>query len=205
VTYLLQRFYDPERGSVRLDGQDLRDLTLDSISNSIGAVMQDTYLFHTTLAENIRYGRLDATDLEVRAAADASGLQEMIDRLPDGLQTVVGERGYRLSGGEKQRVAIARAVLKDPPVLILDEATASLDSRLERVIREAMERLAAGRTTVVIAHRLSTVLSADQILVMDRGHVVERGRHEELIAQGGLYAALYNEQFQTEAAPVAGG
>jgi ATP-binding cassette, subfamily B, bacterial len=196
VTYMLQRFYDPQRGTIRLDGHDLRDLTLDSISDAVGTVMQDTYLFHSSLADNIRYGRLDARDDEINAAASASGLDELLERLPDGLETVVGERGYRLSGGEKQRVAIARAVLKDPPVLILDEATASLDSRLERVIREAMERLAAGRTTVVIAHRLSTVLAADQILVLDNGRVVERGRHAELLALGGLYATLYEEQFR---------
>ena len=195
VTYMLQRFYDPQRGTIRLDGIDVRDLTLDSISAAVGTVMQDTYLFHSSLADNIRYGRLDAHDDEVNAAASASGLDELLERLPDGLETVVGERGYRLSGGEKQRVAIARAVLKDPPVLILDEATASLDSRLERVIREAMEKLAAGRTTVVIAHRLSTVLAADQILVLDNGRVVERGRHSELLARGGLYSTLYEEQF----------
>ena len=196
VTYLLQRFYDPQRGTIRLDRRDLRDLTLESISDAVGTVMQDTYLFHSSLADNIRYGRLDARDDEVNAAASASGLDELLERLPDGLETVVGERGYRLSGGEKQRVAIARAVLKDPPVLILDEATASLDSRLERVIREAMEKLAAGRTTIVIAHRLSTVLAADQILVLDHGRVVERGRHGELLALGGLYSTLYEEQFR---------
>lgn len=198
ITYLLQRFYDPTGGTVRLDGHDLRDLTLDSVSGAVGAVMQDTYLFHSSLMDNVRYGRLDASDDEVLAAANAAGLDEMIERLPDGLETVVGERGYRLSGGEKQRVAIARAILKDPPVLILDEATASLDSRLERVIREAMEQLAAGRTTVVIAHRLSTVLNADQILVLDGGRVVERGRHEELLALDGLYASLYREQFRED-------
>ena len=202
VTYLLQRFYDPTMGGVCLDGHDLRDLTLASVSASVGAVMQDTYLFHSSLAENIRYGRLDATDAEVRDAATAAGLQEMFERLADGLDTVVGERGYRLSGGEKQRVAIARVILKDPPVLILDEATASLDSRLERVIREAMEKLAAGRTTVVIAHRLSTVRSADQILVLDQGRVVERGRHEELLALDGLYSSLYSEQFREDPALV---
>lgn len=196
VTYLLQCFYDPGRGTIRLDGRDLRDLTLDSISDAVGTVMQDTYLFHSSLADNIRYGRLDARDDEVAAASSVSGLDELLERLPDGLDTVVGERGYRLSGGEKQRVAIARAVLKDPPVLILDEATASLDSRLERVIREAMEHLAAGRTTIVIAHRLSTVLAADQILVIDHGRVVERGRHAELLSLGGLYATLYEEQFR---------
>ena len=195
ATYLIQRFYDSQRGRVLLDGHDVRDLTLDSISRSIGAVMQDTYLFHTSVLENIRYGRLEASDAEVRDAARAAGMDDMIERLPESLETVVGERGFRLSGGEKQRVAIARAVLKNPPVLILDEATASLDTRLEREIRESTERLARGRTTVVIAHRLSTVLAADEILVLDRGHLVERGRHDALLAQEGLYAALYHEQF----------
>jgi ATP-binding cassette, subfamily B, bacterial len=196
VTYLLQRFYDPTSGSVLLDGHDLRDLTLGSISDAIGTVMQDTYLFHTTLTDDIRYGRLDATDAEVGAAAAAAGLDEMIKRMPDGMDTIVGERGYRLSGGEKQRVAIARAILKDPPVLILDEATASLDSRIEREIREATERLAAGRTRVVIAHRLSTVAAADMIIVLDRGLIVERGSHETLLGQERLYASLYHEQFE---------
>ena len=203
VTYLLQRFYDPREGSVLLDGHDLRDLTLDSISDTMGTVMQDTYLFHTTLADNIRYGRLDATDDELRAAASIAGLDGMTGRLPDEFETLVGERGYRLSGGEKQRVAIARAVLKDPPVLILDEATASLDSRLEREIREATKLLAEGRTTVVIAHRLSTVLAADVIFVLDEGRIVERGPHAELLALGGLYTSLYREQFAPEDTPVA--
>ena len=198
AAYLIQRFYDPQRGRVLLDGHDLRDVTLDSVSRAVGAVMQDTYLFHTTLAENIRYGRLEAGDDELRVAARTAGLDEMVERLPDGMETVVGERGYRLSGGEKQRVAIARAILKDPPVLVLDEATASLDSRLEREIREATARLAAGRTTVVIAHRLSTVVAADVIFVLDRGRIVERGRHHDLLARGGLYASLYREQFAHE-------
>jgi ATP-binding cassette subfamily B protein len=198
VTYLLQRFYDPSQGRVLLDGYDLRDLTLASISRAVGAVMQDTFLFHTSLEDNIRYGRLEATSDEVRAAASAAGLDNMIARLPDGLATVVGERGYRLSGGEKQRVAIARAILKDPPVLVLDEATASLDSRLEREIRESTARLARGRTTVVIAHRLSTVLAADVIFVLDQGRVVERGTHDELLLHEGLYASLYREQFSAQ-------
>ena len=164
ITYLLQRFYDPQRGVVRLDGHRLTDLTLDSVSSAVGAVMQDSYLFHDTLAENIRYGRLSASDAAVAAVAETAGLSRFIGQLPEGLQTMVGERGYRLSGGEKQRVAIARAVLKDAPVLLLDEATASLDSRLEREIREATRRLAHGRTTVVIAHRLSTVLPLTRFL-----------------------------------------
>jgi ATP-binding cassette subfamily B protein len=199
VTYLLQRFYDPVRGRVLLDGHDMRDLTLASIARTVGAVMQDTFLFHTSLEDNIRYGRLEATSDEVRAAANAAGLDDMIERLPDGLATVVGERGYRLSGGEKQRVAIARAILKDPPVLVLDEATASLDSRLEREIRESTARLARGRTTVVIAHRLSTVLAADVIFVFDHGRIVERGSHDELLMHEGLYASLYREQFSAQA------
>ena len=176
-------------------GHDLRDVTLDSISDAIGTVMQDAYLFHTTLADNIRYGRLEADDAGVAAAASAAGLDDMIERLPEGMATIVGERGYRLSGGEKQRVAIARAILKDPAILILDEATASLDSRLEREVREATAKLAADRTIVVIAHRLSTVVAADQILVLNLGRVVEQGTHEKLLSNAGLYASLYNEQF----------
>ena len=205
ATYLLQRFYDPQQGRVLLDGHDLSDLTLNSVSRAVGAVMQDSYLFHTTLADNIRYGRLEAGDADLRAAASAAGLDEMIERLPEGMETVVGERGYRLSGGEKQRVAMARAILKDPPVLLLDEATASLDSRLEREIRRATASLARGRTTIVIAHRLSTVVAADVIFVLDQGRIVERGRHEELLARGGLYASLYREQFAPDERVAASG
>ncbi len=195
ITYLLQRFYDPQQGRMLLDDHDARDLTLDSVARAVGAVMQETYLFHASLLENIRYGRLAASTDEVRAAATAAGLDSLIEGLPEGFDTIVGERGYRLSGGEKQRVAIARAVLKEPPVMILDEATASLDSRLEREIRESTTRLARGRTTVVIAHRLSTVIAADAILVLDRGRIVQRGQHAELLRRSGLYAALYREQF----------
>ncbi|MGE3961194.1 MAG: ABC transporter ATP-binding protein [Dehalococcoidia bacterium] len=195
MAYLLQRFYDPQQGRVLIDGHDLRDLSFSSLAATVGAVMQETFLFHTTLRENIRYGRLDASDEELLEAARIAGLTDLLDGLPDGLDTVVGERGYRLSGGQKQRVAIARAILKDPPVLVFDEATAALDTRLEREIREATAQLARGRTTVVIAHRLSTVLAADVIYVFDQGRVVERGRHEELLALDGLYAELYREQF----------
>jgi ATP-binding cassette subfamily B protein len=164
----------------------------------MSTVMQDAYLFHDTLAQNIRYGRLAASDAEVAAAAKSAGLSDFIEVLPEGIETLVGERGYRLSGGEKQRVAIARAVLKDAPVLVLDEATASLDSRLEREIQEATRRLARGRTVIVIAHRLSTVIAADQILVLDAGRITEQGRHTELLSRGGLYASLYEEQFAGE-------
>jgi ATP-binding cassette subfamily B protein len=198
LTYLLQRFYDPTQGRICLDGHDLRDLTLSSIANAVGVVPQDTALFHISLADNIRYGKLDADDGTVRHAAERAGLASLIDHLPRGLDTVVGERGYRLSGGEQQRVAIARAILKDPPVLLLDEATAALDSRLEREIREATLALARGRTTIVIAHRLSTVAAAHTIYVMDHGRVVESGRHEELVDGGGLYSVLHREQFVPE-------
>ncbi|MGQ0615404.1 MAG: ABC transporter ATP-binding protein [Acidimicrobiia bacterium] len=199
ITYLAQRFYDPQHGAVRLDGHDLRDLTLASVAATVGSVMQETYLFHTTLGANIRYGRLDATEDEIRAAASSAGLSRLLDALPDGLDTVVGERGFRLAGGEKQRVAIARAILKDPAVLLLDEATSSLDTLLEREIQGATDELARDRTTVVIAHRLSTVIRADLILVLDGGRIVERGKHNELLAEGGLYASLYLEQFAHDA------
>ena len=195
ITYLLQRFYDPAEGRILLDGHNLRDVTFDSISRAVGVVMQDTTLFFKSLRDNIRYGRLDASDAEVEAAARAAGLADLIDDLDQGLDTTVGARGYRLSGGEQQRVAIARAILKDPAVLILDEATASLDSRLEAAIRDATARLAEGRTTIVVAHRLSTVIAADVILVVDGGRIVERGTHAELLARGGLYATLYHSQF----------
>lgn len=189
------RFYDPEGGAVRLGGVPLAELTEANLRSAMAVVTQELYLFHTTLADNIRYGRPTADDAEVRQAADAAQLGELIAALPDGLETVVGERGYRLSGGEKQRVAIARAILKNPSVLLLDEATSSLDSHAERLIQEALDRLFEGRTVVAIAHRLSTVLAADQILVVEGGRIRERGHHAQLLRQGGLYAALYHEQF----------
>jgi ATP-binding cassette subfamily B protein len=195
ILSLAARFYDPEAGEVRLGGVPLYDLSEDSLRTAMSVVTQELYLFHTTLKDNIRYGRPDASDDEVQRAADAAQLGELIAALPDGLDTVVGERGYRLSGGEKQRVAIARAILRNPSVLLLDEATSSLDSHAERLIQEALDRLFLGRTVVAIAHRLSTVLAADQILVVEGGVIRERGRHAELLRQGGLYSALYHEQF----------
>ncbi len=195
LTYLLPRLYDTTEGRVLIDGHDVRDVTLDSLSLVIGMVTQEPYLFHATIRDNIRYARPDATDDEVQDAARAAYIHEFVDALPYGYDTIVGERGYRLSGGEKQRVAIARAVLKNPPVLILDEATSSLDSHSEHVIQLALDDLAKGRTTLVIAHRLSTVLQADVIFVLENGRIVEQGKHAELLARGGQYAALYSHQF----------
>ncbi len=205
TTYLIPRLYDADEGSVLIDGTDVRDLTLESLGTTIGFVTQETYLFHSTIAENLRYGRPDATDEQVETAAQAAALHDRIMELPEGYDTVVGERGYRLSGGEKQRLAIARVLLKDPRILILDEATSALDTVSERLIQAALERLMEGRTTIAIAHRLSTILAADVILVFDRGHIVERGRHAELVAQRGLYARLYHEQFVATALPPASG
>ena len=198
VATLIPRLYDVTEGAVRIDGHDVRDLTLRSIGQTIGMVTQETYLFHATVIENIRYGRPDATLDEVMAAGRAAAIHERIMALPDGYDTVVGERGYKLSGGEKQRIAIARVILKDPRVLILDEATSSLDSASERRVQRALDGLMGGRTTVAIAHRLSTILAADQILVLDQGRIVEQGTHRELFAAGGLYATLYREQFADE-------
>src|SRR4051795_474291 len=188
--YLAARLYDPERGSVRIDGVDLRDLSFDALADAIGVVSQETYLFHASVRENLRFAKPDATDVEVEDAARAAQIHEKIVSLPEGYDTVVGERGFRFSGGEKQRIAIARTILRNPPVLVLDEATSALDVQTERAVGEALARLEQGRTTVVIAHRLSTVRDADQIVVLDRGEVVERGTHEELLALGGRYAAL---------------
>jgi ATP-binding cassette subfamily B protein len=196
LTYLIPRLYDPTGGSIRIDGRDLRDVTLDSLSTAIGMVTQETHLFHDTIRTNLTYARPDASQAEIEAAAQAANIHAFIRELPDGYDTVVGERGYRLSGGEKQRIALARVILKDPRILVLDEATSSLDSESESLIQDALKRVMAGRTSIVIAHRLSTILAADLILVMDRGKIVERGTHEELLRAGGLYAQLYETQFK---------
>jgi len=198
LTYLIPRLYDPTSGRICIDGYDLRDVTLESLTEQIGMVTQETHLFHDTIRTNLLYARLDATQEELEAAARAANIHDFITGLPQGYDTVVGERGYRLSGGEKQRIAIARVILKDPRILVLDEATSHLDSESEALIQEALKRVMAGRTSIVIAHRLSTILAADQILVMDRGEIVERGTHEELLNQDGLYASLYRTQFMRE-------
>ncbi|MGH2786138.1 MAG: ABC transporter ATP-binding protein [Actinomycetota bacterium] len=198
IAALVSRLYDPDSGRITLDGLDLRDLTLGSVADAVGVVAQDTFLFHATLRENLLYARPDATRDEMMSAAEAAQIHEFVSSLPEGYETVVGERGYRLSGGEKQRVSIARALLKDPKVLVLDEATSALDTRSERLIQNAVSRLLEGRTAIVIAHRLSTILAAEQILVVDAGRIIERGRHAELLARKGLYARLYREQFGGE-------
>jgi ATP-binding cassette subfamily B protein len=197
---LIARLFDPDSGRVLLGGHDVRDLTLASLSEAVGLVQQETFLFHATLRENLLYGRPDATEHELAEAVRDAHLEEVVARLPDGYDTIVGERGHRLSGGEKQRVAIARTMIRDPGILILDEATSHLDSVSERIVQQGLNRLMHGRTAVVIAHRLSTVLSADVLLVLDQGHVVERGTHDELVRSGGLYAQLH--ALQGTAVPV---
>ncbi|HYR64178.1 MAG TPA: ATP-binding cassette domain-containing protein, partial [Actinomycetota bacterium] len=196
TTYLVPRLYDVQRGAVEIDGVDVRKIALESIGSLMGVVTQETYLFHTTVRRNLKQGKLDATQEELEAACKAAFIHDRIVELPEGYDTVVGERGYKLSGGEKQRLAIARVILKDPRILILDEATSSLDTTSERLVQEALRPLMQGRTTIAIAHRLSTILSADTIFVIDGGRVVERGTHEELVRQGGLYAELYEQQFR---------
>jgi ATP-binding cassette subfamily B protein len=196
LTYLIPRLYDPTSGRISIDGHDLRDVTLDSICAQIGMVTQETYLFHDTVRTNLLYAKPSATQAELEAACRAANIHDFISQLNDGYDTVVGERGYRLSGGEKQRIALARVILKDPRILVLDEATSSLDSESESLIQDALKRVMAGRTSIVIAHRLSTILAADLILVVDRGEIIERGTHAELLALDGLYAHLYNTQFR---------
>jgi len=198
LTYLIPRLYDPTEGRILLDNHDLRDVTLDSLSAQIGMVTQETHLFHDTIRTNLLYAKLDATQTELEAAARAANIHDFVISLPNGYDTIVGERGYRLSGGEKQRVALARVILKNPRILVLDEATSSLDSESEKLIQEALKRVMEGRTSIVIAHRLSTILAADVILVLDRGVIVERGTHRELLTQSGLYAQLYETQFSRE-------
>jgi ATP-binding cassette subfamily B protein len=196
LTYLIPRLYDPTEGTIRLDGHDLRDVTLNSLAEQIGMVTQETHLFHDTIRTNLLYARPDATRQELESACRAANIHDFIADLPDGYDTIVGERGYRLSGGEKQRIALARVILKDPRILVLDEATSHLDSQSEALIQDALKTVMAGRTSIVIAHRLSTILAADLILVMDKGQIVEQGKHETLLTQGGLYAELYETQFR---------
>jgi ATP-binding cassette, subfamily B, bacterial len=188
-------------GAVRIDGQDVRDVTIQSIADAVGVVSQDPHLFHDTVGANLRYARPDATDAEVVAACQAARIDDVIRALPDGYETLVGERGYRLSGGEKQRLAIARVLLKRPAIVVLDEATSHLDSESEAHIQAALATGLSGRTAIVIAHRLSTIATADEILVLDAGRIVERGRHDDLLAAGGLYQDLYETQY-ARASPV---
>jgi ATP-binding cassette subfamily B protein len=199
MAYLVARLYEPQRGRVMIDGTDIRDVTLESLAANVGMVSQETYLFHASIRENLRFARPDASDGELEAAAKAAQIHQLIASLPDGYDTLVGERGYRFSGGEKQRIAIARTVLRNPPVLILDEATSALDTETERAVQEALDDLARGRTTIAIAHRLSTVRDAEQILVLDGGRIVERGTHEELLELGGRYAALASRTLEEPA------
>jgi ATP-binding cassette, subfamily B, bacterial len=195
LTYLIPRLYDVERGGVKIDGIDVRDIRLESLGEIIGMVTQETYLFNASVRDNLRYGDPDATDEQLEQAARAAHIYDRIAEMPDGFDTIVGERGYKLSGGEKQRLAIARVILKNPRILILDEATSALDTHSERLVQEALTPLMKDRTTLAIAHRLSTILAADVILYLDKGRVIERGTHAQLLAKGGAYADLYHKQF----------
>jgi len=195
MTYMVPRLYEVDSGRVEIDGTNVQDFALASLGEMVGMVTQETYLFHASVRENLMYARSNATDEEMMAAAKAAAIHDRIMELDEGYDTIVGERGYKLSGGEKQRIAIARVILKNPRILILDEATSALDTHSERLIQSALESLMAGRTTLAIAHRLSTILAADVILVVDKGEIVERGTHHELLELNGLYAQLYNEQF----------
>ena len=197
LTYLIPRLYDPNKGRILVDGHNLRDVTLRSLIAQIGVVTQETYLFHDTIYSNLLYANPEATQAEIEEAAKAANIHDFIFQLPDKYNTIVGERGYRLSGGEKQRIALSRVILKDPRILILDEATSSLDSESEVLIQEALKRVMAGRTSIVIAHRLSTILAADQILAFNRGKIVEKGTHKELLKQNGIYARLYQTQLKS--------
>jgi ATP-binding cassette subfamily B protein len=198
LTYLIPRLYDPTAGRILIDGHDLRDVTLASLTAQIGMVTQETYLFHDTIRMNLQYAKADATQDEIENAARAANIHDFVMGLPERYETIVGERGYRLSGGEKQRLSLARVILKNPRILVLDEATSSLDSQSEALIQEALKRVMAGRTSIVIAHRLGTILAADLILVIDQGQIVERGTHNELLMRAGLYARLYETQFRRE-------
>jgi ATP-binding cassette subfamily B protein len=188
------RLYDAERGEVQVDGIDVRDVTFDSLAAAVGVVSQDTYLFHASIRDNLRFARPDASDEEIEAAARAAQVHDLIASLDEGYDTLVGERGYRFSGGEKQRIAIARTILRNPPVLVLDEATSALDNETERAVQQALDELSQGRTSIVIAHRLSTVRDADQIVVLHRGEIVERGTHDSLLRAGGQYARLHERE-----------